>query len=381
MPLDEHHTHNVLLIAGDEHCVLPDKHANLRFIGDLTESHGLEDDRTPLVVPHPRGLHTRRSLFRREVEDRHDSVVSKYAFNSAESCHMRLFLPLQMGYVLDTPHRVKCAYDAMVRLFDTHLHLQDPRFGTSAIRSEALRRARFANVEAALIPAVNPQEWDALNMHISECEEKDLGVQLYFGLGVHPFAVPRLDPSADAGLFQDLERRLAGRSAAVRAVGECGLDYTLKVDRERQKVVLISQIQLAATFKLPLILHCVRAHDDLLDLLARHGAPPSVVHGFSGSAETATRWVRAGHMIGFGGLVTHPRARRVLAAAREIPDTHLLIETDAPDQTPFARRPSLNEPAFLPDVVAGLATIRDCAVEDIASTSWHNAERIFGPVA
>lgn len=285
-----------------------------------------------------------------------------------------------MRYVLDAPHRVKCAYDAVVRLFDSHLHLQDPRFGTNVIRSETLRRARFANVRAALVPAVNPQDWDALNMHLVEYEGKDLSVRLHFALGVHPYAVPKLDPSRDQHLFHDLERRLAVRSECVRAVGECGLDYTLDVDRDRQKAVLISQIQLAKTFELPLILHCVRAHDDLLMLLARYGAPPSVVHGFSGSAETATRWVRAGHMIGFGGLVTHPRARRVLAAAREVPDAQLLIETDAPDQTPYVRRPSLNEPAFLADVVAGLATIRSCSVEDIANTSWHNAERIFGPV-
>ncbi len=380
MTLDEHHTHHVLLIARNEHGVLTDEHANLGLVGNLPEADRLENNGAPFFVAYPGGLHARRSLFRREVEDRHDSVVSKYAFNSAESCHKRLFLPLQMGYVLDAPHRVKCAYDAVVRLFDTHLHLQDPRFGTSAIRSDTLRRARFANVEAALIPAVNPQDWDAFNIHFGEYEKKDLHVHLLFGLGVHPYGVANLDPSEDERLFQDLEDRLSARPAQVRAVGECGLDYTLDTDRERQKAVLISQIQLAAAVQLPLILHCVRAHDDLLDLLARHHAPPSVVHGFSGSAETAARWVRAGHMIGFGPMVTHPRARRVREAARGVPDTHLLIETDAPDQTPYARRPTLNEPAFLTDVVAGLASLRRRSEEDIAHTSWHNAIKLFGPV-
>ncbi|MGB1699973.1 MAG: TatD family hydrolase, partial [Nannocystaceae bacterium] len=204
-------------------------------------------------------------------------------------------------------------------------------------------------------------------------------IRLFFALGVHPFALENLHPSGDQHLFEQLRSRLSARPANVRGVGECGLDYTLKVDRERQKAVLISQIELASRFELPLILHCVRAHDDLLHLLQEHGAPPSVVHGFSGSTETASRWVRAGHMVGFGPLVTHPRARRVLAAARDVPATHLLIETDAPDQTPFQRRPATNEPAFLPDVVAELAALRACTPEDIARTSWHNAERIFGP--
>jgi hypothetical protein len=81
--LDEHHAHDMLFVSRDEHCVLSHEDTNLRFIRDLSKPHRLENDGTPFVVADPRRLHPRLSLFRREVEDRHDSVVSKYAFNSA----------------------------------------------------------------------------------------------------------------------------------------------------------------------------------------------------------------------------------------------------------------------------------------------------------
>lgn len=264
-----------------------------------------------------------------------------------------------------------------MRLFDSHAHLQDARWATGAIRSEMLHRARSAGVEAVVVPAVTPQDWDALNMHFCASEEKDLIPRVFFALGVHPHALPHLDAGDDQVLLERLDRMFSNDRRDVVAVGECGLDYSLEVPRARQQQILSAQIKLAVRENLPLILHCVRAHDDLLELLAAHDAPPSVLHGFTGSAETAARWTRAGHYLGLGGLVTRPTARRVRAAAASIDGTRLLIETDAPDQTPLARRPALNEPSFLPDVVHSLAELRGQSAEDIASLTWANATRLF----
>ena len=267
-----------------------------------------------------------------------------------------------------------------MRLFDSHVHLLDARFGSGAIRSEMLRRARFADVEGALVPAVNPHDWDSLNMHFFEYDGKDPACQLRFALGIHPHALASLDPSGDQGRQDRLQARLAAGTRDIVAVGECGLDYSLEVDRARQQAVLISQIKLAASHALPLILHCVRAHDDLLRLLHAHGAPPSVVHGFTGSAETARRWIAAGHLIGIGGAITRPNIRRLRGAVCAIPDDRLLVETDAPDQTPFARRPAHNEPAFLIDVVESIAALRGVDAATIARITWRNADRLFGPL-
>lgn len=264
-----------------------------------------------------------------------------------------------------------------MRLFDSHAHLQDAQWATGAIRSEMLHRARSAGVEAVVVPAVTPQDWDSLNMHFCASEEKDLIPRVFFALGVHPHALPGLDSAGDQELLARLDRLFSNDRRDVVAVGECGLDYGIAVPRERQQRIVTAQIQLAVRANLPLILHCVRAHDDLLALLEAHDAPPSVLHGFTGSAETAARWTRAGHYLGLGGMITRPQARRIRAAAASIDARRLLIETDAPDQTPLARRPARNEPSFLPDIVQSLAELRGQSAAHIAALTWANAARLF----
>ena len=87
MALDEHDADHVAVVPGHEHGVLADEHANLRLSRDLAESDGLEHDGTPAVITDPRGLLPGLGLLGREVEDSDDAVVTKNAFNSAESCH------------------------------------------------------------------------------------------------------------------------------------------------------------------------------------------------------------------------------------------------------------------------------------------------------
>jgi len=77
----------------------------------------------------------------------------------------------------------------------------------------------------------------------------------------------------------------------------------------------------------------------------------------------------------FAGPVTYPNARRPLEAARVVPESLLLAETDAPDQSPRGGR---CEPAYVADVVAGLAAARGTSVEEMAMLTRNNACRLFG---
>jgi TatD DNase family protein len=79
----------------------------------------------------------------------------------------------------------------------------------------------------------------------------------------------------------------------------------------------------------------------------------------------------------FAGPVTYANARRPIAAARAVPDELLLAETDAPDQAPEAHRGGRSEPAFVADVIAGLARARGAAAADIAALTTANARRLF----
>lgn len=164
------------------------------------------------------------------------------------------------------------------------------------------------------------------------------------------------------------------------AIGECGLDFSRAKSpelRAQQVAAFRGHAQLARETGLPLSIHCVKAHGTLLELLRERPLPPSAMHAFSGSAELAEQLTKLGHYISFAANVCIPNARRVLAAARAVPDARLLIETDSPDQTPPARRPAPNEPAFIVDVAARLAELRAASVEEIAARTMANARRLF----
>jgi TatD DNase family protein len=116
----------------------------------------------------------------------------------------------------------------------------------------------------------------------------------------------------------------------------------------------------------------------MLEILLDRSLPPSVLHAYSGSAEHALRLVRAGHYVSFAGNLLHANARKLVEAARAVPRERLLIETDAPDQTPPQRRPRANEPAFVVDVARRLAQLRGMTLDELADCTRANACRVFG---
>ncbi len=138
-----------------------------------------------------------------------------------------------------------------------------------------------------------------------------------------------------------------------------------------------AQLDLARETGMPLTIHCVRAHGVMLELLRERPTPPSVMHAYSGSAEMARQLVDAGHYVSFAGNLTLPNARKVIEAARAVPSDRVLIETDAPDQTPTERRPRANEPAFVVDVAKRLAEIRGISLDCVADDTRANGCRVF----
>jgi TatD DNase family protein len=125
-------------------------------------------------------------------------------------------------------------------------------------------------------------------------------------------------------------------------------------------------------------LHVLRAHGPALEILA--SAPPraGVLHSCSASSEVTRRYLKLGLSISFAGSVTRARARKVRDALKVVPRERLLVETDAPDQTPDARRPAPNEPAFLVEIVAAIAQIRGEPADLVAAYTSANARRLFG---
>ena len=254
-------------------------------------------------------------------------------------------------------------------MIDSHCHLDKPEF--DADRGAVLARARAAGVTEVVVPAIGPDSWEAL----AAWARATPGV--HFGLGVHPQLLPELDPVGDGARLETLEAALA-RGGAV-AVGECGLDApsAAGAPMERQIEVLRGHLRLARQLGLPVVLHCLRAHDPLLALLAEEPLPAGgVLHSFSGSAEQVREYLRFGLHFSFAGPVTYETARKPLAAVRAVPEDRLLLETDAPDQTPRPHR-GRNEPALVAEIAAAVARALGTTVDEVDARTTANARALF----
>jgi TatD DNase family protein len=130
---------------------------------------------------------------------------------------------------------------------------------------------------------------------------------------------------------------------------------------------------------LPLVVHVLRAHDAAPRLLREHRAHEvgGIMHSYSGSPELVPIYADLGFAFSFAGPVTYARSRKPVLAARAVPGERLLAETDAPDQTPSAHAPGRSEPAYVAEVIAGLAAARGEDPALVAARSTAGARRFL----
>ncbi len=118
---------------------------------------------------------------------------------------------------------------------------------------------------------------------------------------------------------------------AVVGIGEIGLDYIFAKERasqERQMVVLEDQIQVAQEFELPLLLHCVRAHQDLLRCV-KDFPFGGILHGFRSSYEIGMEYVKRGFLLSLGAAINHEKANKLKVVVQRIGLEHIVVESDA----------------------------------------------------
>ena len=164
------------------------------------------------------------------------------------------------------------------------------------------------------------------------------------------------------------------------AVGEIGLDYQIpSPSREEQQMAFRRQLHIALRHRLPVLLHCRRAFQDLLQILAEEcgNGVKGVMHAFSGSPEVANICIQRGLYISVSGSATWQKAAKPVRVIRAIPLENLLLETDAPDLTPEPYRRQSNKPAFLVEIARKVAEIKEVSLEEVMKVTTSNADRLF----
>lgn len=254
----------------------------------------------------------------------------------------------------------------MIRLFDSHCHVDEKAFDED--RQEVLVRMSEGGITRCAVIGSDM----VTSRHAADFAASQPG--MYAAVGIHPHEASGFRESDPDTLALWLKEN------KVRAIGEIGLDYHYDLSpREVQREVCEIQMELAWQLGVPVVYHVREAHQDMLDLMKRHGThlTPGIIHCFSGSAEIAREYLKLDMMISFSGSLTFKKAPRLCEAAVMIPRDRLLAETDSPYMSPEPVRGRRNEPANVRYVVAKLAELRGDTFEEAAAYTFRNASDFY----
>ncbi len=253
-----------------------------------------------------------------------------------------------------------------MEFIDTHAHL--PLLKDSS--GDVLERAQKAGVLKLVTVATEASNWESSRQAAADFEN------VFYTLGLHPH---QADQWAACAISLE-EIFLKGIPPKCVGIGEMGFDFHYNyASREHQSVALEAQLRFAKKWDLPVVIHCREAFSELFELVRKIGLSSTggVMHCFTGSAPDAKAALDLGFKISFSGILTFKNADDLRSAARSIPLTETVLETDCPFLTPMPYRGKPNEPFYLPHTAACLAEVHGLRVEAIAEQTTRNAESLF----
>lgn len=250
---------------------------------------------------------------------------------------------------------------------DTHTHLYSEQFDLD--RDQMIQRAIDAGVSRFFIPAIDSTCTQAM----FDLEKNHPG-HVFLMMGLHPTYVK--DNYLEE--LQHVESELAKRK--FYAVGEIGIDlFWDKTHLKEQQIAFRKQIQLAKQYKLPIVIHCRNAFDEIFQILEEEKSPElfGIFHCFTGTYEQALQAISYNMKLGIGGVVTFKNGK-IDQFLSKIELKHLVLETDSPYLAPIPFRRKRNESSYLVAVVDKLAQIYSLSAIEIAAITTENSKVVFG---
>jgi TatD DNase family protein len=267
----------------------------------------------------------------------------------------------------------------LVPLYDSHLHLQDPRlksvFGNL---SEVYDKLGVARV---VVNGTEEADWEG----VGQLAEMFSFVNPSFG--VHPWKI-----------FDRSQHWLGNLEYCIDHyhgyVGEIGLDRWIEHnDFDDQIKVFRNQLQLATRKDVPASIHCLNAWGKLLEILEEEPLPLRglLLHSYSGSVEIVPKLVELGCYFSFSGHFLLNRKAKARATFQAIPIQRILVETDGPSQMlpeELVEYPlpedsegnAVNHPGNIGAVYKGLAKVLGQPLDTFELQVAKNFEQLFGEV-
>lgn len=249
-------------------------------------------------------------------------------------------------------------------LIDAHCHLDFSNFDDD--RNEVIKQAKQNGVSDIIIPGISTNNWPKIK---KLCDHNK---NLHPCYGLHPYWTDQHKKSDLVQLRQYLDNN------PCVAIGECGLDYRPdQADKKKQQYFFETQLDMALDKNLPVVIHSVRATEDVILQIQKRPGLKGMVHSYSGSYEQALQLIELGFYISLSASITYQHAKKIRITASKLPLTSLLIETDAPDQIGASHQGKRNQPAYLIEVFNALSELRNKPHESIAVQLQINTKSLF----
>ena len=251
-------------------------------------------------------------------------------------------------------------------MIDTHTHLYSEEFDND--RAAVIARAKAAGVTHCFIPAI-----DSIYTDRMFALKNDYPDYVFLMNGLHPCNVK-----------ENYKEELAHVENLMTthpfcAIGEIGIDlYWDKTFLREQQEAFAWQIQLAKKHKLPIVIHCREAFEEVFEVLESEKGDDlfGIFHCFTGTEEQAHRAIGYGLHLGIGGVVTFKNGK-LDQFLKNIDLQHLVLETDSPYLAPVPYRGKRNESAYIVQVMQKLSDIYALPESEIERITNANATKIF----
>ena len=250
---------------------------------------------------------------------------------------------------------------------DTHTHLYSEAFDDD--RADMMQRTLEAGVSRLFIPAID-SSYTASMLQL----EKDYPKHVFLMMGLHPTHVKKNYIEELAHVTEMLN------SHKFYAVGEIGIDlYWDKTTLAIQQEAFRKQIKLAKQHKLPIVIHCREAFDEIFEILEEEKSDDlfGIFHCFTGTLEQAHQAISYNMKLGIGGVATFKNGK-IDQFLNQIDLSHIVLETDAPYLAPKPFRGKRNESSYIIKVVQKLSEIYQVSEQKIADITTENSKAVFG---
>ena len=258
---------------------------------------------------------------------------------------------------------------------DTHCHLDGEEFVED--RDQVIARAKEAGVSAVFLPAIDLKSCESV---LAVCRQyPDYCFPM---LGLHPEEVRSDWREQLAEIRKSLPTPLrGGGGVSPIAIGEVGLDfYWSREFYEEQLLAFEEQVRWSVETRLPLMIHCRKAQNELVTILKRYrdDLPGGVFHCFTGNETEARELLQFDRFVlGIGGVLTFKKSHLPEVLPAVVPLDRIVLETDAPYMAPVPHRGQRNEPAYVLEVLRRLAEAYGVSEEDVADITTSTVKKVF----